>query len=91
MRQNAYLWLYPPKDAGELQGEQDLRYHTRYYKSDEKVAGHELYSTCGVLPVNKLGGSKVKAQEGVQDYGVPETEQEHRAKDEAHENGAHDD
>ena len=37
-----------------------------------------------VFPVKKLGGSKVKAQEGVQEHGVPETEQKHGKQDGAH-------
>ncbi|KAK3174747.1 hypothetical protein OEA41_001993 [Lepraria neglecta] len=52
---NGYLWIYPSKDAVQLQGEESLRHHSRYYKSDDKVAGHGFCSTCGVFVLNKLG------------------------------------
>ncbi|KAL2054981.1 hypothetical protein ABVK25_004803 [Lepraria finkii] len=52
---NGYLWIYPSSDAVQLQGEESLRHHSRYYKSDDKVAGHGFCFTCGVFVLNKLG------------------------------------
>lgn len=52
------MWIYPSSDAVQLQGEESLRHHSRYYKSDDKVAGHGFCFTCGVFVLNKLGGPK---------------------------------
>lgn len=48
---NGVLWLYPPQDAVEVQGKQNMRYYSRYHKS-EPTLGYGFCTTCGVLVLN---------------------------------------